>query len=219
MALLEERRGPWWDEDEFKCHHYLLCGARVVSSPLWSISSKDRLAHQPSLQRWRQQQENQNPLMGRKVEAEVACGALRSPSAVQGVRDTDLRAHALRVPTMAVPLSSAPGPRPTGSWARAHWAKGPATCCACACGSTHAPPPLPPPLCLGQGSPPLLNSLPHPPRAPSPRCRSQTRWVSPALPPDSARRPYSRPGWSLCTWANEAPGVCLELPHPRAWLP
>lgn len=40
--------------------------------------------------------------------------------------------------TMAVPLSSAPGPRPTGSWAGAHWAKGPATCHAC--GSAHARP-------------------------------------------------------------------------------
>lgn len=215
LFLLEERRGPWWDEDEFKFHHYLLCGARVVSSPLWSVSSKDRPAHQPPLQRGRQQQENQNPLTGRKIEAEVARGAPRSPSAVQGVRDTDLRAQcSLRVPTMAVPLSSAPGLRPTGSWAPAHWAKGPATCCACA--STHAPPPPPPPPRLGRGylSPPRLSS-PRP-RAPSPRCRSQTWWVSPALPPESARRPYSRPGWSLRTWANEAPGVCPELSPTRA---
>lgn len=116
MALLEKRRGPCWNEDEFKFHRYLLCGARVLASPLWSISSKDRPAHQPHLQRWRQQ--NQNSLTGRKIEAEVARGALRSPSAVQGDRDADLRAHALRVPTMAVPLSSAPGPRPTGSSAR-----------------------------------------------------------------------------------------------------
>lgn len=47
-------------------------------------------------------------------------------------------ACALHLPTMAVPLSSAPGPRPTGSWAGAHWAKGPATCHAC--GSAHARP-------------------------------------------------------------------------------
>lgn len=151
MTLLEDRRGPWWDEDEFKFHHYLLCGARVVSSPLWSISSRDRPAHQPPLQRWRQQPENQIPLTGRKVEAKVARGAPRSPSAVHGDRDADLRAHALRVPTMAVPLSSAPGPRPTGSWAWAHWAKGPATCCVC--GSAHSPPATSTLQCLGQGHP------------------------------------------------------------------
>lgn len=126
MALLE-RRGLWWNEDEFKFHYYLLCSARVVSLPLWSISSRDRQEHQLHLQRWRQQPENQIPLTGKKVEAE-------------GDRDADLKAHVLRVPTMAVPLSSAPGPRPTGSWTPAHWDKGPTTCCAC--GSAHAPSPF-----------------------------------------------------------------------------
>jgi hypothetical protein len=217
MTLWEDRRGPWWDEDEFKCH-YLLCGARVVSSPLWSISSRDRPAHQPPLQRWGQRSENQIPLTGRKVEAKIARGAPRSPSAVHGDRDADLRAHALCIPTMAVPLSSAPGPRPTGSWARAHWAKGPATCCAC--GSSHSPPPLPP--CRV-----WVRAIPTPPST----LACALTWVQssdpacirpPALPPESALRPYSRSGWGLRTRANEAPpGVDLELPRPpqAPWLP
>lgn len=65
---------------------------------------------------------------------------LRGHPQLSGVTGTLTSGHttALCVPTMAVPLSSAPGPRPTGSWAGAHWAKGPATCRAR--GSTHARP-------------------------------------------------------------------------------
>lgn len=152
MTLLEDRRGPWWDEDEFKFHHYLLCGARVVSSPLWSISSRDRPAHQPSLQRWKQQPENQIPLTGRKVEAKVARGAPRSPSAVHGDRDADLRAHALRVP----PHHG----RPTVlcAWAPPNWVLGPGPLgqgsCHLLCLWLRAFTPATSTLqCLGQGQP------------------------------------------------------------------
>lgn len=101
---------------------------------------------------------------------------------------------ALRVPTMAVPLSSAPGPRPTGSWAGAHWAKGPATCCAC--GSAHAHP-----------SPaPGREGL----RAPSPGSRAQTSWVSRRPDPSQSAALISGLGWGLRAQANGARG-CIRL--------
>lgn len=174
--------GPRGDEDEFRFHHYLRCGSGLASSLLWSISTGDKPAHQPHLPSWRDQQQNPVPLTGRETDTQVAHGAPRSPSAVQGDRDADLRAH-------TCPARPHRGP-PTVlcAWAPPNWVLGPGP--------------------LGQGSHHLLRlwlraCVPRPlplaplgrsgcsrsgPPAPSPGCRAD-----PAGVPGAATRASPSP--------------------------